>query len=405
MTKNEILLNGSLGKPFQPYRNDNKLVIARSWAPWWIEPEADAPGWQLRQPVFGGYTIDGRLTQQITSPWGTHIAGVWQQVPSAVGNSYELTAEGQAWSSDDPTPATQLEASDINLQVGIDPTGGVDPNSPLIQWSQKAQPLCRWETIRVQAEAEASMITIFLRSAPSLPKRQQTIFWRRAFLRPIGQHKRGMNIVGSGDTHIRLEPEHPEPGKPITAVISSTRNHQFTTLMVKQPDHEQTVVTFRGSTVDADRYLWQFQFETRMDGLYEIRFVGDAGARLLALRLLRVAREVQLVASKSSRLTYKRIYVLLPPTADESWLMAAAKGSFDGRFTIGFSADDAGIGDFSARYVLCVNPHHWPEVLTASWFKQHYPGVEFTPILANAPEELEAWLKNWTGDLEPVQGG
>ncbi len=399
MAKNELLLNGSLTQPFQPYRNENKQVTARSWAPWWLSSEDESPGWQLRQPVFSAQTVDGRLTQQLSTPFGTHVAGLWQQVPSVPGNSYEFSAEGQAWSSEDAAPASQLEASDVNLQVGIDPTGGLDPTSPLIVWSDKVQALSHWETIRIQADAEANILTVFLRSAPNLPKRQQSVFWRRAFLRPIGQHKRGMNIVGLGDTHIKLEPEHPHPGEPITAVISSTREHAFTSLMIKRPNQEPTDVTFRGQTVDADRYVWQYQFQTDIDGLYEIRFVGDAGARLLALRLLRVAREVQLVPSSSARMDYKRVYVLLPPTADESWLLAAAKGSFDGRFTVGFSADDAGIGDFKARHVLAVNPHHWPDVLTASWFKQHYPGVQFTPIVANAPQDLEAWLKNWTGDL------
>ena len=399
MAKNELLLNGSLTQPFQPYRNDNKQVTARSWAPWWLSADEDAPGWQLRQPVFSAQTVDGRLTQQLSTPFGTHVAGLWQQVPSVPGNSYEFSAEGQAWSSEDVAPASQLEASDVNLQVGIDPTGGLDPTSPLIGWSEKVQALSHWETLRVQAEAEASILTLFLRSAPNLPKRQQSVFWRRAFLRPIGQHKRGMNIVGLGDTHIKLEPEHPHPGEPITAVISSTRDHTFTSLMIKRPNQELADVIFRGQTIDADRHVWQYQFQTDMDGLYEIRFVGDAGARMLALRLLRVAREVQLVPSSSARMDYKRVYVLLPPTADESWLLAAAKGSFDGRFTIGFSADDAGIGDFGARHVLAVNPHHWSDVLTASWFKQHYPGVQFTPIVANVPQDLEAWLKNWTGDM------
>lgn len=399
MATNELLLNASLKQPFQPYRNENKQVVARSWAPWWIASDEDAPGWQLRQPVFSAQTVDGRLTQQLSTPFGTHVAGLWQQVPSVPGNSYEFSVEGQAWSSEDAAPASQLEASDVNLQVGIDPTGGLDPTSPLILWSEKVQALSYWETIRVQAEAEAAILTVFVRSAPNLPKRQQSVFWRRAFLRPIGQHKRGMNIVGLGDTHIKLEPEHPHPGEPITAVITSTRAHPFTSLIIKRPDQERAKVTFRGQSVDADRHVWQYQFQTDMDGLYEIRFVGDAGARLLALRLLRVAREVQLVPSSSARMDYKRVYVLLPPTADQEWLMAAAKGSYNGRFTIGFSADDAGIGDFGAKHVLAVNPHHWPDVLTASWFKQHYPGVQFTPIVANAPQDLEAWLKSWTGDL------
>lgn len=397
MARTELLTNGRIGKPFHPYRDDKQLIIAAGWAPWWLNPSEGSPEWKNRKPVFSAYTLDDSLTQQLSTPWGTHDAGLWQQVPSVAGNQYELSAEGQAWSSEDAAPGSRLEASDVNLQIGIDPTGGLDPTSPLIVWSEISQPLSRWETLRVQAEAEASIITLFLKSSPNLPKRLQSIFWRTAFLRPIGRHKRGMNIVGLGDTHISLEPEQPKPGEPITAVVSSSREHNHVELIITRPDDTPGKVVAKGRTLDDDRYLWRYQFSTDIDGLYDIRFVGDFGARLLALRLLQVARNVQLVPSDSARYNYRRVYVLLPPTASPKWALAAVRGGYDGRFTVGFSADDAGIGNLENRQVLAVNPHHWPEVLTASWFQQHYPGVKFTPVVANQPEDLEAWLKNWTG--------
>lgn len=397
MARTELLTNGRIGKPFHPHRDDKQLITAAGWAPWWLDPAPGSPDWKNRKPVFSAYTLDDGLTQQLSTPWGTHEAGLWQQVPSVAGNQYELSVEGQAWSSEDAAPGSRLEASDVNLQIGIDPTGGLDPTSPLIVWSEVAQPLSRWETLRVQSEAEAAIITLFVKSAPNLPKRLQSVFWRNAFLRPIGRHKRGVNIVGLGDTHISLEPEQPRPGEPITAVVSSSREHKFVELIVARPDDTWSKVVAKGRTVDEDRYLWRYQFSTDLDGLYDIRFVGDFGARLLALRLLQVARNVQLVPSDSARLNYRRVYVLLPPTANQKWVLAAAKGGYDGRFTIGFSADDAGIGNLENRHVLAVNPHHWPEVLTASWFQQHYPGVKFTAVVANQPEDLEAWLKNWTG--------
>lgn len=397
MARNEILLNGRLGKPFHPYHDNNKLITAVAWAPWWNEAKDGDPTWKNKEPVYGPYTLDDVLTQQVSTPWGTHVAGLWQQVPSVPGNNYEFTADGQAWSSEDEAPGSHLEPSDVNLQIGIDPTGGLDPSSPLIVWSEPIQPISRWETCRVEAIAEASIITVYLRSAPKLPKRQQSIFWHNAFLRPIGRHKRGTNIVGVGDTHITVEPEHPEPGETATAVISSNREHRYTDLIITRPDGSATTIIARGKTVDTDRHIWRYEFKTDQDGLYEIRFVGDKGARLLSLRLLRVARDVQLVPSDSSRFEYQKVYVLLPPTADLKWYKAAAAGAFNGRYTIGFSADDAGIGNFKSRYVLAVNPHHWPEVLTATWFKQHYPGVQFTAVVANAPEDLTAWLKDWIG--------
>lgn len=397
MAQTKLLLNGALGKPFHPYRDNNSLITAVGWAPWWLDAEPNDPSWKNRQPVFSPITLDDSLTQQMSTPFGTHVGGLWQQVPTAAGNSYEVVVEAQAWSSEDTAPASQLEASDVNLQIGVDPTGGSDPTSPLILWSSKANPLSHWQTLRLEATAEASIMTIYLKSAPSLPKRQQAIFWRQADLRPIGRHKRSVNIVGPGDTHIALEPERPKPGETVTAVISSTRENAAAELLVTRPDNKPTTVLFRGKTLDVDRHLWRYEFKTDHDGLYEVRFMTDKGARLLALRLLQVAHDVQLVPSDKSRYNYRRVYVLLPPTADLKWLMAAAKGAYDGRYTIGFSADDAGIGDLEARHVLAVNPHHWPEVLTASWFQQHYPGVRFTPLIANQPEDLEAWLKKWTG--------
>ena len=395
MSRAEFLINGNLGEPFYPVGGDKQRITAVGWMSWWLPPQPDDPNWKSRQPVFSNFTMDNRPVQQLSTPWGTHVAGLWQQVPSAPGNRYELTVEGQAWSSDDATPGSRVEASDVNLQIGIDPTGGVDPESPLIQWSPLAQPLSRWETLHLTADAETTTITIYLKSAPALPKRQQSVFWRNAFLRPIGRHKRSINIIGAGDTHISVEPEHPHPGEPIRVTISSTREHKQVDLLVKDAEDVLTAVSPFGHTLDEERHLWRYEFAAREDGLYEVRFVGDKGARLLALRLLQVARDVQLVPSDASRLNYRRVYVLLPPTADAHWFTASARGGFDGRFTIGFSADDAGVGDLGDKQVIAVNPHHWPEVLTSSWFQQHYPGVKFTAVVVTKPDDLEAWLKDW----------
>lgn len=390
MARTDLLVNGGLGEAFVRSEAGKTAVF---WSPWWLDSQASAPDWQNRQPVFDSTTLDNTTVQQLSTPWGTHVAGLWQQVPTAVGNQYELSAEGQGWSSEDAIPGSFLEAADINLQIGVDPTGGLDPQSPLIAWSDPKQPLGHWETLRLVVEAQAAVMTVYLRSAPNLPKRQQSIFWRHVDLRPIGRHKRAVNIVGAGDTHISVEPEQPEPGQAVSITVSSTRRLQNVALWVRDPDGSLTAVSGQGQTQDDERTRWHFHFEAEDVGLYELRFVGDEGARLLALRLVRVEREVQLVPS--SRTTYQRVYVLLPPTADETWFLAAARGGFNGRFTIGFSADDAGGGDLPERHIVAVNPHHWPEVLTENWFQQHYPGVVFTAVVANKPADLEAWLREW----------
>jgi hypothetical protein len=91
---------------------------------------------------------------------------------------------------------------------------------------------------------------------------------------------------------------------------------------------------------------------------------------------------------------YARIYVLLPPDADSSWARAVIDATWDDRrFTVGGSADDAGIGDLDSRTVIAVNPSHWPSDLEA-FFRTYYPGVRYIPVEAETPGHLFTWLRN-----------
>jgi murein DD-endopeptidase MepM/ murein hydrolase activator NlpD len=89
------------------------------------------------------------------------------------------------------------------------------------------------------------------------------------------------------------------------------------------------------------------------------------------------------------RVPYARSYVLLPPGADAAWASAVVEGAWDEhRFTIGGSADDAGIGDLDFRRVIAVNPHLWEGSLE-DFFAAHYPGVIYVPVDARDPAALE----------------
>ena len=96
------------------------------------------------------------------------------------------------------------------------------------------------------------------------------------------------------------------------------------------------------------------------------------------------------------RVQYERTYVLLPPDADAAWAQAVVDGAWDARrFTIGGSADDAGIGDLDARRVIAVNPENWPGPQTlADFFAKYYPGVEYVSITASSPEDLAQKLND-----------
>jgi murein DD-endopeptidase MepM/ murein hydrolase activator NlpD len=88
------------------------------------------------------------------------------------------------------------------------------------------------------------------------------------------------------------------------------------------------------------------------------------------------------------RVPYSRTYVLLPPEAGAAWAQAVVDATWDTyRFTIGSSADDAGIGDLDTRRVIAVNPAAWGDDL-ANFFEIYYPGVLYVPLEADTPQEL-----------------
>jgi murein DD-endopeptidase MepM/ murein hydrolase activator NlpD len=95
------------------------------------------------------------------------------------------------------------------------------------------------------------------------------------------------------------------------------------------------------------------------------------------------------------RVPYARSYVLLPPNADAAWARAVVDAAWDAhRFTIGGSADDAGIGDLDFRRIIAVNPAAWGDDLFA-FFETHYPGVSYVPVDADTPQDLAAQLEKF----------
>ena len=93
---------------------------------------------------------------------------------------------------------------------------------------------------------------------------------------------------------------------------------------------------------------------------------------------------------------YSRTYLLLPQTADKEWALAAVTATHRFRYTVGYSADDAGIGDLDDKRVIVVNPSEWPGDIF-EFFSTYYPGTKVEVIEAETPEDLiEAFLYKFT---------
>jgi hypothetical protein len=88
------------------------------------------------------------------------------------------------------------------------------------------------------------------------------------------------------------------------------------------------------------------------------------------------------------RVQYERVYVLLPPDAGEAWAHAVVDATWEGRrYTVGASADDAGMGDLDDKTVVAVNPARWGDDLE-DFFETHYPGVRYVAVTADTPDQL-----------------
>ncbi|MBN1873462.1 MAG: hypothetical protein JXA33_04465 [Anaerolineae bacterium] len=94
------------------------------------------------------------------------------------------------------------------------------------------------------------------------------------------------------------------------------------------------------------------------------------------------------------RTQYERIYFLLPKNLPAEMFQAAVKVAQDMDATVGFSPDDAGIGDLDERRVICVSPERIGTGMSQAWFDNFYPGVKFTAIAyASSASDLEAQLR------------
>ncbi len=90
---------------------------------------------------------------------------------------------------------------------------------------------------------------------------------------------------------------------------------------------------------------------------------------------------------------YARTYVLLPPDAGQDWIQAVVDSGVweERRWTIGGSADDAGIGSLGDKRVIAVNPDRWPSDLRA-FYQEHYPRTQYISVEADNPSELRLRL-------------
>ena len=104
----------------------------------------------------------GAHAQKWWTSYGTHDAGLCQQLSATSGTSYTFSA--WTWRYDPYNNGMD----NVTDWVGIDPRGGTDPTSPNVVWDAGAYSWGIWTKQRVAAVAQGDLITVFIRGKARL---------------------------------------------------------------------------------------------------------------------------------------------------------------------------------------------------------------------------------------------
>jgi len=184
-----LLQNPSFEDAYDGWDGLREVRTSKSWHAWWIEREGDE-GHILRRPeckpahhfVFANRVKSGEFAQQCFTSFGTHDMGLYQQVRAQPGQVLLLSMWVQVWSTSAGNPDVSELPGNVRVSIGIDPTGGTDPHSPVIHWSAPIEAYDRWHFQFVQEVAQSGTVTVFTRSQAQFAVRTNDVYWDEAGL-------------------------------------------------------------------------------------------------------------------------------------------------------------------------------------------------------------------------------
>jgi len=151
--------------------------------------------------------VAGDNSQKYFTFYSIHEAGVYQVVSGVKpGDRLRFSVYMEGWSAADNDPYHSDLAQHMNLQVGIDPTGGNDPWSSNIIWTAPAESFDKFTQFVVEAVAKNKVVSVWTKSAPMYALQHVDVYVDEASL----------NVVTGGKTTTKA------PAK-TTRVITTTK--------------------------------------------------------------------------------------------------------------------------------------------------------------------------------------
>jgi hypothetical protein len=170
--------------------------MADGWTPYWVSHDPSDPPEIIRMPEYkpaeSGLvpprTHDGNRAQQYFTAFSTHEAGFFQQVSVTPGEVYCFGIWGHAWSTEQDDPG--FNDSELEQNIGIDPSGGTNWQSANIIWGGPKQyyvdpvdpTINPYGPFTLVVRAEGSQMTVYTWSRPQWPVDHNDVYWDDAIL-------------------------------------------------------------------------------------------------------------------------------------------------------------------------------------------------------------------------------
>lgn len=177
-----LLTNPGFEAPFVDIGNEDQ--VADGWTAWTLGTDAERPLFLPASEEDTDRVREGTDAQKLSSYLSTHRAGVYQTVSGlTAGTTVTFGAYAYVWSaSDDADRAVSNEPGGVTVQVGIDPSGGTDPESLTVVWSEPVEAYDAYTLHQVSAETTGEAVTVFVRSDVAEAVLLTDVFWDEASL-------------------------------------------------------------------------------------------------------------------------------------------------------------------------------------------------------------------------------
>jgi len=157
--------------------DDTRFHVPSGWSGGFVRT-AGVPPWINAHPNgfphTAGIKTQGNRSYHVSRGGATFTAYIYQRVYVQP----DSPLEGGAWAFVENNNSGQVRA-------GIDPSGGTDPFSPGVVWSNWAVARNGWTRVSVSATAQGDVATLFLYATQDTPANPNGVYWDDAYLNGI----------------------------------------------------------------------------------------------------------------------------------------------------------------------------------------------------------------------------